>query len=93
MTEADDDDPFKSLTEELDCLREHDPSAVQEELSAESFIGLGCDVVTTSSLATDAEIIAQILDPNFENVDDDEVEENVNEGINHKAPPRPSMFF
>ena len=29
MAEAD-DDPFKSLAEELDCLREVDPSAVQE---------------------------------------------------------------
>ena len=89
MAESDDDDPFKSLTEELDRLREVDPSAVQEELSAESFIGLDCDVVTTCSPATDAEIVAQILEPDFEN-DDDEVEDNVNESIDVEAPPRPS---
>ena len=43
MAEVDNYDSFKSLIEELDRLREFtkDPSAVQEELSAESFIGLG----------------------------------------------------
>ena len=40
-------------------------------------------------LATDTKIVAQILDLNFEN-DDDEVEGNVNEGIDVEAPPRPS---
>ncbi|XP_065642738.1 tigger transposable element-derived protein 4-like [Hydra vulgaris] len=75
--------------EELNRLRELDPRAVQEDLSAESYIGLDCDVVTTGSLATDAEIIAQILDPNFEN-DDNEVEDSVDEAIDVKAPPRPS---
>ncbi|XP_065677483.1 uncharacterized protein LOC136092840 [Hydra vulgaris] len=75
--------------EELNCLRELDPRAVQEDLSAESYIGLDCDVVTTDSLATDAEIIAQILDPNFKN-DDNEVEDSVVEAIDVEAPPRPS---
>ena len=77
------------MTEELDRLRELAPCAVQEELSAESFIGLGCDVVTTCSLAIDAEIVALILDSNFEN-DDEEVVDNVNEGLDAEDPPRPS---
>ncbi|XP_065642520.1 tigger transposable element-derived protein 6-like [Hydra vulgaris] len=89
IEKADDDHSFKFLTEELNCLRELDPRAVQEDLSAESYIGLDCDVVTTGSLATDAEIIAQILDPNFEN-DDNEVEDSVDEAIDVEAPPRPS---
>ncbi|XP_065647138.1 tigger transposable element-derived protein 4-like [Hydra vulgaris] len=89
IEEADDDHSFKFLTEELNRLRELDPRAVQEDLSAESYIGLDCDVVTTGSLATDAEIIAQILDPNFEN-DDNEVEDSVDEAIDVEAPPRPS---
>ncbi|XP_065654668.1 uncharacterized protein LOC136081290 [Hydra vulgaris] len=89
IEEADDDHSFKFLTEELNHLRELDPRAVQEDLSAESYIGLDCDVVTTGSLATDAEIIAQILDPNFEN-DDNEVEDSVDEAIDVEAPPRPS---
>ena len=55
MAEADNDDLFKSLTEELNRWRELDHSAVQEELSAGSFIGLDCDVVTTSSLASHTE--------------------------------------
>ncbi|XP_065674039.1 tigger transposable element-derived protein 4-like [Hydra vulgaris] len=70
IEEADDDHSFKFLTEELNRLRELDPRAVQEDLSAESYIGLDCDVVTTGSLATDAEIIAQILDPNFDHCSD-----------------------
>ncbi|XP_065678245.1 tigger transposable element-derived protein 4-like [Hydra vulgaris] len=49
IEEADDDHPFKFLTEELNRLRELDPRAVQEDLSAESYIGLDCDVVTTGS--------------------------------------------
>nr|XP_047135830.1 uncharacterized protein LOC124813133 isoform X2 [Hydra vulgaris] len=89
IEEADDDHPFKFLTEELNRLRELDPRAVQEDLSAESYIGSDCDVVTTGSLATDAEIIAQILDPNFEN-DDNEVGDSVNEAIDVETPPRPS---
>ncbi|XP_065667946.1 tigger transposable element-derived protein 4-like [Hydra vulgaris] len=89
IEEADDDHSFNFLTEELNRLRELDPRAVQEDLSAESYIGLDCDVVTTGSLATDAEIIAQILDPNFEN-DDNEVEDSVDEAIDVEAPPRPS---
>ncbi|XP_065671797.1 tigger transposable element-derived protein 4-like [Hydra vulgaris] len=89
IEEADDDHSFKFLTEELNRLRELDPRAVQEDLSAESYIGLDCDVVTTGSLATDAEIIAQILDSNFEN-DDNEVEDSVDEAIDVEAQPRPS---
>ncbi|XP_065662532.1 tigger transposable element-derived protein 4-like [Hydra vulgaris] len=89
IEEADDDDSFNFLTEELNRLRELDPRAVQEDLLAESYIGLDCNVVTTGSLATDAEIIAQILDPNFEN-DDNEVEDSVDEAIDVEAPPRPS---
>ncbi|XP_065652997.1 tigger transposable element-derived protein 4-like [Hydra vulgaris] len=89
IEEADDDHFIKFLTEELNRLPELDPRAVQEDLSAESYIGLDCDVVTTGSLATDAEIIAQILDPNFEN-DDNEVEDSVDEAIDVEAPPRPS---
>ncbi|XP_065684412.1 tigger transposable element-derived protein 4-like [Hydra vulgaris] len=89
IEEADDDHPFKFLTEEHNRLQELDPRAVQEDLSAESYIGLDCDVVTTGSLATDAEIIAQILDPNFEN-DDNEGEDSVDEAIDVEAPPRPS---
>ena len=65
-------------------MRELDLSAVQEELSAESLTGLGCGLVTTYSVATDAEIIAQILDPNFEN-DGEEVEDNFSEGIHVEA--------
>ncbi|XP_065674129.1 tigger transposable element-derived protein 4-like [Hydra vulgaris] len=89
IEEADDDHSFKFLTEELNRLRELDPRAVQKDLSADSYIGLDCDVVTTGSLATDAEIIAQILDPNFEN-DDNEVEDSVDEAVDVEAPPRPS---
>ncbi|XP_065681432.1 tigger transposable element-derived protein 2-like [Hydra vulgaris] len=48
-----------------------------------------CDVVTTGSLATNAEIIAQILDPNFEN-NDNEVEDSIDEATDVEAPPRPS---
>ena len=59
MVKADDDDDlFKSLSEELDHLQEKDPSAIQEELSADSFIGLGWDVVTTCSPGTNAEFKA-----------------------------------
>ncbi|XP_012555218.2 tigger transposable element-derived protein 6-like [Hydra vulgaris] len=87
IEEADDDHPFKFLTQEFNRLQDLDPRAVQEDFSAESYIGLDCNVVTTGSLATDAEIITQILDPNFENF---EVEDSDDEAIDVEAPPRPS---
>ena len=45
---------------------------------ASSFRAQDRKVVTTCSPAADAEIVAQILDPNFKNDDDDEFEDNVN---------------
>ena len=80
------------MTEQLYRLRELNPNAAEEELSAESCIGLDCDVVITYSPATDAKIVPLIFDPNFEN-DDNEAEDNVNKGLDDVAPPRPSDFL
>ena len=69
MTDAE-DDSYKSLTKKLDRLQELYPSVVQEKLSAESFIDLNGDVITTCLQAVDAEIVVQLLDSNYE-IDDD----------------------
>ena len=55
MTNA--DDPFKRLEEELDNLHKLDENAVQDTLSAESFVELDSEVVT--SAPCDADILAE----------------------------------
>ena len=47
VAETDAVDPFKSLLAELERLREVDPNSVQEDLSAESFITLDNEVITS----------------------------------------------
>ena len=68
-------DPFKALTEDLSHLREIDQNAFQEELSAELFIDLDNDVVTTLPISYDEDITAKISDSEKHN----EIDKDINE--------------
>ena len=54
---SDDDDPFKSLQEDLEKLHELDNDVIQPNLSAESFADLDSEVVTSASFFNDDNII------------------------------------
>ena len=79
----DDDDPFKSLQEDLEKLHELDNDAIQPNLSAESFADLDSEVVTPASFSNDDIIIEVIEGKNEESEDDQDDEEST-------PPKRPS---
>ena len=58
----DDDDPFKSLLEDLEKLHKLDNDAIQPNISAESFTDLDSDVVTSASFSSDDDIITQVIE-------------------------------
>ena len=67
----DDDDPFKSLYEDLEKLHELDNDAIQPNLSAESFPDLDSEVVTSASFSNDDDIIAEVIEGENEESEDD----------------------
>ena len=77
----DEDDAFKELNEDLDELRNKDPSLVPEEITAEILTATDDDVVTTASLITDEEILEEVNQENTGEdvleVPDDELDEEV----------------
>ena len=75
------DDPFKSLEEELHNLQKLDQSAIQDNLPAESFIGLDSEVVTSPSYLSDADILTEVIPDSIEDQDDD-----VNDDFNFSPP-------
>ena len=80
----DDDDPFKSLQEDLEKLHELDNDAIQPNLSTKSFADLDSEVVTSASFSNDNDIIAEVIEgENEENEDDQDDEEST-------PPTRPS---
>ena len=68
----DDDDPFKSLQEDLEKLHELDNDAIQPNLSAESFADLDSEVVTPASFSNDDDIIAEVIEGENEESEDDQ---------------------
>ena len=66
----DDDDPFKSLQEDLEKLHELDNDAIQPNLSAESFADLDSEVVTSASFSNDDDV--EVIEGENENNQDDE---------------------
>ena len=73
----DDDDPFKSLLEDLEKLHELDNEAIQPNLSAKSFADLDSEVVTSASFSNNDDIIAEVIEgENEENEDDQDDEES-----------------
>ena len=80
----DDDDPFKSLQEDLKKLHELDNDVIQSNLSAESFDDLNSGVVTSASFSNDDDIIVEVIEgENKESEDDQDDEEST-------PPTRPS---
>ena len=76
-----DDDPFKSLQEDLEKLHELYRDAIQPNLSAESFADLDSEVVTSASFYNDDDIIPEVIEgENEESKDDQDNEES--------APPK-----
>ena len=71
------DDPFKSLEEELDNLLNLDQNPVEDTLSAESFVELDSEVVTSASCMSDADILAKVIrSDSIEDEDDDDDNDN-----------------
>ena len=71
----DDDDPFKSLQKDLEKLHELDNDAIQPNLSAESFADLDSEVVTSASFSNDDDIIAEVIEGENEESEDDQGDE------------------
>ena len=80
----DDDDPFKSLQENLEKLHELDNDDIQPNLSAESFADLDSEVVTSSSFSNDDHIIAEVIEGENEESEGDQDDEE------STPPTRPS---
>ena len=80
----DDEDPFKSLQEDLEKLHELDNDAIQPNLSAESFADLDSEVVTSASFSNDDNIIAEVIEGEYEESQDDQDDEE------STPPTRPS---
>ena len=80
----DDEDPFKSLQEDLEKLHELDNDAIQPNLSAESFADLDSEVVTSASFSNDDDIIAEVIEGEYEESQDDQDDEE------STPPTRPS---
>ena len=75
---SDDDDPFKSLQEDLEKLHELDNDAVQPNLSAESFADLDSEVVTSVSFSDDDDIMAEVIEGENKGSEDDQDDEENN---------------
>ena len=69
------DHPFKSLEEELGNLRKLNHSAVQDNLSAEPFIGLDSEVVTSASYMSDTDILTEVISDFIKDHNDDVIED------------------
>ena len=78
------EDPFKSLQEDLEKLHELDNDAIQPNLSAESFADLDSEVVTSASFSNDDDIIAEVIEGEYEESQDDQDDEE------STPPTRPS---
>ena len=88
---TDADDPFKSLEEELNNLRKSDENAVQDTLSAESFVELDCEVVISASCMSDADILViEVIRPDsIEDEYDDDDNDDLNDNIDDLDCPPP----
>ena len=71
----DDDDPFKSLQEDLGKLHELDNDAIQPNLSAESFADLDSEVVTSASFSNNDGIITDVIEGECKDSEDDQDDE------------------
>ena len=85
---ADEGDPFKGLSEELEMLRGADSAGFPEDASAESFAAVDSDAITTATVPTNAEILSEVRSDYESNVHSDEEDEV--EEIEDESPKRPS---
>ena len=65
-------------------MQEVDPNSVQEELSAESFITLDNEIITSATIITDDVILSDIIDDTDDDLEKDEEAEDI------PPPSRPS---
>ena len=88
---TDADEPFKSLEEELDNLCKLDENVVQDTLSAESFVELDSEVVTSASCMSDPDTLSEVIRPDsIEDEDDDDDNDNdLNDNIDGLDCPPP----
>ena len=74
------DDPFKSLEEEFNNLHKLDKNAVQNTILAESFVELDREVVTSASCVSDADILAEAIQP--DSIEDEDDGDNNDDDLN-----------
>ena len=77
-----------NIRDQIDHLKQLDPTAAQDDLSAESFIQLGSEVIRTAFVPTYEEILSFIL-VGHNNVDDEELRPG-DVGFEIKGLKRPS---
>ena len=58
-------------------MQEVDPNSVQEDLSAESFITLDTEVITSAPIITDDVILSDIIDDADDDLEKDEGDEDI----------------
>ena len=80
----DDDDPFKSLQEDLQKLHELGNDVIQPNLSVEYICWSNSEVVTSASFSNDDNIIVEIIEGENEESEDDQDDEE------STPPTRPS---
>ena len=67
----DDDNPFKTLSEEINALREENPLLLDDMIGSEDLVSTDDNVLTSESL-TDNDILAEFQDEDCKNKSDDE---------------------
>ena len=67
----DDDDPFKTLSEEINALREENPQLLDDRIESEDLVSTDVNVLTSESL-TDNDTLAEFQDEDCNNKSDDE---------------------
>ena len=67
----DDDDPFKTLSEEINALREENPQLLDDRIESEDLVSTDGNVLTSESL-TDNDILAEFQDQDCNNKSDGE---------------------
>ena len=87
---TDADDPFKSLEQELDNLQRLDQNAVQDTLSAESFIGLDREAVTSASCMSEGDILTKVIPDSIEPDSIEDQDDDVMKDLDFSPPLRHS---
>ena len=68
---AEDDDPFRELQDEIDDLRSVQPDLIEKDFDATTFADVDAEVIAVQTALSDAKIVAELLETEGINDDDD----------------------